>query len=95
MTLSSKNGSWMKNKSGENTNFNNSFNGKVSQDYITQYPQFLKPNKHYPHRRTDDSHIKNAMEVALERYEDDLLKQEKMKEKNKHNLQEAIEKDVK
>jgi len=48
-------------------------NGKVSTDYITAYPHFLRPNKHYPHRRTDDSHVKNAMEIALEKYENDLM----------------------
>lgn len=39
----------------------------------------LKPNKHYPYRRTDDSHVKSNMEMALERYEKELISQEKVK----------------
>lgn len=46
----------------------------MSNNYISgDYPHFLKPNKIYPYRRLEDIHIKNAMEVALERYEKDLL----------------------
>ena len=55
----------------------NSTMGKVSNEYLASYPHFLKPNKHYPHRRTDDTHIKNAMELALERYENQLVDEEK------------------
>ena len=63
----------MSNDNNKDSQYNNSMNGKVSTDYITAYPHFLRPNKHYPHRRTDDSHLKNAMEIALEKYENDLM----------------------
>jgi hypothetical protein len=60
---------------------NNSYNGKVTNEYLTSYPKFLKPNKLYPHRRIDDSHVKNAMEIALDRYEKELLIKEGIKDK--------------
>ena len=66
-------GNWYTN-SNSNINFNNSLNGKVSNEYLTQYPKFLHPSKLYPHRRIDDTHVKNAMERALEKFELDLLK---------------------
>ena len=45
---------------------NHSLEEKMTNNYLTQYPQFLKPNKLYPHRRTDDNHVKNAMEITLD-----------------------------
>ena len=46
-----------------------SINGKVPVKYISDYPAFLKPNKHYPYRRLNDSHVETVMQAALERYE--------------------------
>lgn len=46
----------------------------------------MKPHKIYPYRRLDDIHIKNAMEVALEKYENELLKQENEKMKHREEL---------
>jgi hypothetical protein len=40
------------------------------------YPQFLKPHKVYAYRRLDDSNVRGAMEIALERYENELSKLE-------------------
>lgn len=56
----------------------NTLEGRVSNKYLTgEYPPFLKPDKIYPYRRLEDIHIKGAMEVALERYEKELLDQER------------------
>ena len=91
-TTKHKQSSFQQSLNSTGTNFN-SLNGKMTTDYITQYPSFLKPNKMYPSRRIDDSHVKNAMEIALERYERDLLKQEENKEKHKDNLKKALQKE--
>jgi hypothetical protein len=40
---------------------NASINGKVPIRYISDYPSFLKPNKHYAYRRLNDSHVETTM----------------------------------
>lgn len=65
---------WQNKGSEDSDHFGNTLEGRMSNNYISgDYPHFLKPNKIYPYRRLEDIHIKNAMEVALERYEKDLL----------------------
>jgi len=54
--------------------FKNTMEGRVSNGYLTgDYPSFLKPHKVYAYRRLDDTNTRGAMEVALERYERELL----------------------
>eukprot|EP00347_Sterkiella_histriomuscorum_P008443 403345075 len=81
---------WLIDEANQSTQFKNSLNGRVSTDYLTQYPHFLKPNKHYPYRRTDDSHIKSNMEVALDRYERDLVSQEQHKIQAKEQIKDQV-----
>jgi hypothetical protein len=45
----------------------------------------MRPSKIYPYRRLEDIHIKDAMEEALDRYEKDLLVQEKERDKQRKN----------
>jgi hypothetical protein len=54
-----------------------SVNGKVPVKYLAEYPLFLKPNKHYPCRRLNDSHVERTMKSALDRYEKELLSLER------------------
>jgi hypothetical protein len=56
-----------------------SLNQKVPVKYISDYPKFLMPHKHYPYRRLNDKHVENVMNNALNRYEDDIKKQEQEK----------------
>ena len=71
-------------------NYANTFEGRVSNKYLSgDYPHFLRPSKIYPYRRLEDMHIKDAMEDALERYEKDLLGQEKERDKHRFNQQKA------
>ena len=60
---------------GEDASFYNkaSVNGKVPVKFVTDYPLFLKPNKHYAYRRLNDSHVENCMQSAIERYEKQLI----------------------
>ena len=44
-----------------------SFNGKVPVKFVTGYPAFLTPHKHYPYRRLNDTHIENTMQSAVKR----------------------------
>lgn len=53
-----------------------SVNGKVPVNFVTSYPLFLKPDKHYPYRRLNDTHVESVMQDALKRYEKDLRSQE-------------------
>jgi hypothetical protein len=50
-----------------------SVNGKLPVKYLADYPMFLKPNKHYPYRRLNDTHVENTMKDALNRYEGKLI----------------------
>lgn len=67
------------NTSGQDFHKTVSVNGKMPVKYIADYPAFLKPNKHHPYRRLNDSHVETVMQSALERYEKGL--QDKKKEK--------------
>ena len=53
-----------------------SVNEKVPYHHITDYPKFLKQSEYHPTRRFDTSHVENAMQEALNRYEKDLIKLE-------------------
>lgn len=54
----------------------------------------MRPSKIYPYRRLEDVHIKDAMEEALERYEKDLIGQEKQRDKHRMNQQKAHQDDI-
>ena len=56
-----------------------SYNGKVPVKFLTGYPAFLTPSKHYPYRRLNDTHVESVMQSAVKRYEEGL----KVKEKEK------------
>jgi ribosomal protein S20 len=47
--------------------------------FLTNYPKFLRPSKHYPHRRLNDKHVESVMKSALHRFEKDLKDKEKEK----------------
>lgn len=58
-----------------------SVNKRVPIKYMTAYPKFMKPSKHYPYRRLNDTHIENTMQSAVKRVEDDVKARE-----NKANI---------
>lgn len=53
-----------------------SVSGRVPIKYITAYPTFMKPAKHYPYRRLNDTHIEQTMQSALKKVEDDINERE-------------------
>jgi hypothetical protein len=55
---------------------------RMPKNFLVEYPNFLKPTKAYASRRTNDTHVKTAMNDALKRYEKELLEMEKSKKKS-------------
>ncbi len=43
----------------------------------------MRPSKIYPYRRLEDVHIKDAMEEALQRYEKELVGQERERDRHR------------
>jgi hypothetical protein len=75
-------GMYSPNRGGtENGDFNGmrSSNGKVPVKFVTAYPAFLTPSKHYPYRRLNDTHVESVMQSAVKRYEEDLRSKEQDK----------------
>jgi hypothetical protein len=66
-------------KSGMNGSFVDmpSLNQKVPVKFISEYPKFLRPHKHFAYRRLNDRHVGDVMKTALTRYESELKKKEK------------------
>jgi hypothetical protein len=67
-----------------------SVNGKVPVKYMSQYPIFLKPNKHHPYRRLNDTHVETVMQEALQRYEQTLVNNQKDKQKDALQFKEQL-----
>jgi hypothetical protein len=67
-----------------------SVNGKVPVKYMSQYPLFLKPNKHYPYRRLNDTHVETVMQEALQRYEQQLVNNQQDKQKDALQFKEQL-----
>ena len=45
---------------------------RVPVKYMTAYPTFMKPAKHHPYRRLNDTHIETTMQDAIKRVEADI-----------------------
>jgi hypothetical protein len=59
--------------------------------YVADYPTFLKPNKHYPYRRLNDTHVESVMQTALERYETELVGIEKERASDANRFRSQLE----
>ena len=57
-----------------------SVTGRVPVRYTTAYPAFMKPSKHYPYRRLNDTHVEKVMQQAIKRVEDTIKSNEKQAE---------------
>jgi hypothetical protein len=68
-----------------------SINGKVPIKYISDYPSYLKPHRHYPYRRIDDTHVENVMKAAIEKYENSLRQLEDERLSDAQNLKGQLE----
>lgn len=60
-TISDANGNHWANGTAQDFHKTVSINGKMPVKYIADYPAFLKPNKHHPYRRLNDSHVETVM----------------------------------
>lgn len=95
LTVSNKKAKWQDKLNEDPENYTNSLEGRISNNYLSgDYPHFLRPNKLYPYRRLEDHHIKNAMEEALERYEKDLLSQDKQQQRHREDQLKAHNSDL-
>jgi hypothetical protein len=67
------------------------FSGRMPARYTSEYPVFLKPNKHYPYRRLNDSHVETVMQSALERFEKELVSIEKERNTDAEKFKVSLE----
>ena len=78
--------SWQDKPGDDPENYSNTLEGRVSNNYLSgDYPHFMRPSKIYPYRRLEDHHIKDAMEEALQRYERELVGQERDRDRHRLN----------
>lgn len=68
-----------------------STNRKVPVKYITDYPAFLKPFKHYPYRRLNDTHVEKAMQSAMKRHEEEIQAKERERQEDAERYRQQLE----
>lgn len=85
---------WQDKPQDDPAHYANTYEGRVSNAYLSgDYPHFLRPAKLYPYRRLEDAHVKDAMQEALDRYERDLLSQERERDRQRGNVQRRVRED--